>query len=249
MQENSLYDNQRENIVSAQNGDKSAMEELINVNNGLIWSIVKRFKDRGYELEDLYQIAVMGFMKAIQKFDVSFEVRLSTYAVPYILGEIRRYIQTDGPIKISRTIKELLYKISEVEKEYLKRGKDITIEEIAKEVGVSREEVIVALESKRPVNSIYENESNDEDGVNLIDKISSGVDEQNMITNRITLSEMIKNLDERERQVILLRYFRGKTQSEVAKIIGVNQVQVSRIERKVLDSMKRKLVDKDVITA
>lgn len=249
MQENSLYDNQRENITSAQNGDKSAMEELINVNNGLIWSIVKRFKDRGYELEDLYQIAVMGFMKAIQKFDVSFEVRLSTYAVPYILGEIRRYIQTDGPIKISRTIKELLYKISEVEKEYLKRGKDITIEEIAKEVGVSREEVIVALESKRPVNSIYENESNDEDGVNLIDKISSGVDEQNMITNRITLSEMIKNLDERERQVILLRYFRGKTQSEVAKIIGVNQVQVSRIERKVLDSMKRKLVDKDVITA
>lgn len=249
MQENSLYDNQRENIVKAQNGDKPAMEELINVNNGLIWSIVKRFKDRGYEIEDLYQIAVMGFMKAIQKFDVAFDVRLSTYAVPYILGEIRRYIQTDGPIKISRTIKELLYKISEVEKEYLKRGKEITIDEIAKEVGASREEVVVALESKTPVNSIYENESNDEDGVSLIDKISTGVDEQNMIANKITLSEMIKNLNERERQVILLRYFRGKTQSEVAKIIGVNQVQVSRIERKVLDSMKRKLADKDVITA
>lgn len=249
MQENSLYDNQRENIVSAQNGDKSAMEKLINVNNGLIWSIVKRFKDRGYELDDLYQIAVMGFMKAIQKFDVSFEVRLSTYAVPYILGEIRRYIQTDGPIKISRTIKELLYKISEVEKEYLKRGKEVTIDEIAKEVGVPREEVVVALESKTSVNSIYENESNDEDGVNLIDKISSGVDEQSMIANKITLSELINNLHDRERQVILLRYFRGKTQSEVAKIIGVNQVQVSRIERKVLDSMKRKLVDKDVITA
>lgn len=249
MQENSLYDNQKDNINSAQNGDKLAMEELINVNNGLIWSIVKRFKDRGYEIEDLYQIAVMGFMKAIQKFDVGFDVRLSTYAVPYILGEIRRYIQTDGPIKISRSIKELLYKISEVEKEYLKKGKEITIDEIAKEIGVSREEVVVALESKVPVNSIYESESNDEDSISLIDKIASGVDEQNLITNKITLSELIKNLKDREKQVILLRYFRGKTQSEVAKIIGVNQVQVSRIERKVLEAMKRKLVDKDVITA
>ena len=249
MQENSLYDNQRENIVNAQNGDQSAMEELINVNNGLIWSIVKRFKDRGYEIDDIYQIAVMGFMKAIQKFDIGFDVRLSTYAVPYILGEIRRYIQTEGPIKISRTIKELLYKISEVEKEYLKRGKEITIDEIAKEIGVSREDVVVALESKTPVNSIYERESNDEDGVYLIDKISSGVDEQKMITNKITLAELIKNLNEKEKQIILLRYFRGKTQSEVANIIGVNQVQVSRIERKVLDSMKRKLTDKDVITA
>ena len=169
MLENSLYDNKVEDIVKAQSGDKSAMEKLINDNNGLIWSIVKRFKDRGYEIEDLYQIAVMGFMRAIKKFDTSFDVRLSTYAVPYILGEVRRYTQTEGPIKISRSIKELLYKISEVEKEYVKNGKEVAIEELAKEVGVSREEVVVALESKIPVNSIYENESsNDEDGISLI---------------------------------------------------------------------------------
>ena len=249
MLENSLYDNQTQDIVDAQSGNKQSMEKLINTNNGLIWSIVKRFKDRGYEVDDLYQIAVIGFMKAIQKFDTNFEVRLSTYAVPYILGEIRRYTQTEGPIKISRSIKELLYKISEVQKEYLKKGKEIGIEEIAKEVGVSKDEVIVALESKTPVNSIYENESNDEDGVSLIDKLSTGIDEQNLITNKIALTELIKKLSENERQVIMLRYFRGKTQSEVARIIGVNQVQVSRIERRVLEKMKNKLVEKDAVIA
>ena len=123
MLEPSLYENQVSDIIEAQNGDKSAMEKLINNNNGLIWSIVKRFIDRGYETEDLYQIAVIGFMRAIKKFDTSFEVKLSTYAVPYILGDLRRYMQTEGPIKISRSIKELLYKISELEKEYLKNTK------------------------------------------------------------------------------------------------------------------------------
>ena len=249
MLENNLYDNQTQDIVDAQNGNKDSMEKLINNNNGLIWSIVKRFKDRGYEIDDLYQIAVIGFMKAIQKFDTNFEVRLSTYAVPYILGEVRRYTQTDGPIKVSRSIKELLYKISEVQKEYLKKGKEIGIEEIAKEVGTSKDEVIVALESKTPVNSIYENESNDEDGVSLIDRLSTGIDEQSLITNKIVLTELIKKLKENERQIILLRYFRGKTQSEVAKIVGVNQVQVSRIERKVLEKMKNKLIEKDTVIA
>lgn len=248
MLENNLYDNQIEEILKAQNDDKEAMENLINTNNGLIWSIVKRFKDRGYEIDDLYQIAVIGFMKAIQKFDTSFDVRLSTYAVPHILGEIRRYIQTEGPIKVSRSIKELLYKISEIEKEYMKKGKEATIEEISKETGVSKEEIIMAMESKNPVNSIYENEAND-DGISILDKISTGVDEQNLITNKIAITDLIKKLNEREKQVILLRYFRGKTQTEVANIIGVNQVQVSRIEKKVLENMKNKLIDKDIITA
>ena len=248
MLENSLYENKVEDIIKAQKGDKSAMEKLITDNNGLIWSIVKRFKDRGYEIDDLYQIAVMGFMRSIKKFDTSFDVRLSTYAVPYILGEIRRYIQTEGPIKVSRSIKELLYKISEVQKEYLKYGKEATIEEIAKEVGVAKEEIVVALESKVPVNSIYESESVDEDGVSIIDKISTGVDEQNLITNKIAILDLIKNLEEREKQVILLRYYRGKTQTEIARIMNINQVQVSRIERKVLDTMRRKLTE-GVITA
>lgn len=249
MLENSLYDNKLEDIINAQDGDKAAMEKLILDNNGLIWSIVKRFKDRGYEVDDLYQVAVMGFMRAIKKFDTSFDVRLSTYAVPYILGELRRYTQTEGPIKISRSIKELLYKISEVQKEYLKHGKEATIEEIAKEVDASKEEIVVALESKTPVNSIYESESNDEDGINIIDKISTGIDEQNLVTNKIAILDLINNLKEREKQVILLRYYRGKTQTEIANIMNINQVQVSRIERKVLDLMKRKLTDDDVITA
>ena len=250
MLETSLYDNQVSDIVDAQNGVESAMEKLININNGLIWSIVKRFKDRGFETEDLYQIAVIGFIKSIKKFDTSFDVKLSTYAVPYILGELKRYMQTDGPIKISRTIKELLYKISEVEKEYTKQGKEISIEEMSKEVGVSKEDVIMALESKTPVNSIYESELGDEDdGISIIDTISNNTDEQTIITNKLAITELINNLNEREKQVILLRYFRGQTQTEVAKIMGVNQVQISRIEKKVLNAMKRKLTDDNAITA
>lgn len=250
MLETSLYDNQVSDIVDAQNGNETAMEKLININNGLIWSIVKRFKDRGFETEDLYQIAVIGFIKSIKKFDTSFDVKLSTYAVPYILGELKRYMQTDGPIKISRTIKELLYKISEVEKEYTKQGKEISIEEMSKEVGVSKEDVIMALESKTPVNSIYESELGDEDdGISIIDTISNNTDEQTIITNKLAITELINNLNEREKQVILLRYFRGQTQTEVAKIMGVNQVQISRIEKKVLNAMKRKLTDNNSITA
>lgn len=248
MPEKSLYENKVEDIVRAQEGDKSAMEKLITDNNGLIWSIVKRFKDRGYEVDDLYQIAVMGFIRAIKKFDISFDVKLSTYAVPYILGEVRRYTQTEGPIKISRSIKELLCKIADVQNEYLRNGKEATIEQIAKEVGVTREEVVIALESKVPVNSIYENESSDDDGISILDRISTGVDEQSVITNKIAISDLINNLNEKEKQVILLRYYRGKTQTEIAEMMNINQVQVSRIERKVLDFMKRKLTD-DAITA
>ena len=242
MQEPNLYDNQVSDIIEAQNGNKSAMEKLINNNNGLIWSIVKRFKNRGYEIDDLYQIAVLGFIKAIKKFDTSFAVRLSTYAVPYILGELKRYVQTEGPIKISRSIKELLYKISELQKEYLKKGKELSIDEIVKETGVSKEEIIIALESKVPVNSIYETDSGEEDNLKLLDRLSNGIDEQNLIINKIAIGDLIKDLKDKEKQVILLRYFRGKTQTEVGKLLGVNQVQVSRIERNVLSKMKRKLV-------
>ena len=249
MQETDLYDNQIADIKEAQNGDKAAMEKLIDNNNGLIWSIVKRFKNRGYEIDDLYQIAVIGFMRAIKKFDTSFAVKLSTYAVPYILGELKRYVQTEGPIKISRSIKELLYKISETQKEFLKQGKELSIEEMSKEIGVPKEEIVIALESKVPVNSIYENDSGEDDNLNILDRLSSGIDEQNLIINKIAIGDLIKDLKEREKQVILLRYFRGKTQMEVAKLIGVNQVQVSRIERNVLGKMKRKLMGKDAITA
>ena len=249
MLEMSLYENQISDIIEAQNGKQSAMEKLINVNNGLIWSIVRRFKDRGYELEDLYQVAVIGFIKSIKKFDTNFEVKLSTYAVPYILGEIKRYIQTNGPIKISRTIKELQYKIVEQQKETLKKGREISIEELAKELNVSKEEIIVALESNVTINSIYDSDSSKEDGLNILDTLSTGIDEQTILTNKIAITELIKNLKEKEKQVILLRYFRGKTQTEVGKIMGVNQVQISRIEKKVLELMKRKLTDNSEIIA
>lgn len=247
MQEISIYDNQVSDIVDAQNGNKAALEKLVLNNNGLIWSIVKRFKDRGYEIEDLYQIAVIGFIKSIKKFDTNFDVKLSTYAVPYILGEIKRYIQVDGPLKISRSIKELLYKISEIQNEYLKRGKEITIEELAKEVNLPKEEIIIALESKRPVNSIYE--TDDDNDMELVEKIGSGIDEQNKIVNKVVILELLEKLNDKEKQIIMLRYFRGKTQSEVAKIVGVNQVQISRIEKKVLENMRKKLMDNDQVTA
>lgn len=129
------YDNRMEDIIKAQNGDSEALEKLIENNQGLLWSIVKRFSGRGYELEDLYQIASLGFIKCIKKFDTNFEVRLSTYAVPYILGEIKRFIQEDGPIKVSRALKELNAKIAVVQKEHLrKKGKDIQVEELATEL-------------------------------------------------------------------------------------------------------------------
>ena len=243
-----MYENDMKIIERAQNGSKEDMTKLIEDNSRLVWSIVRRFNGRGYDIEDLYQIGSIGLIKAIQRFDTSFEVRLSTYAVPYILGEIRRYMQIDGSIKISRSIKELQYKISEIQKEFSKKGKEPTIEDIAKQANATKEEVLIALESKKPINSIYETDSSDEDGISILDKISTNVDEQTEITNRIVLSDLINKLSEREKQVILLRYFRGRTQSEVAKVIGVNQVQISRIERKVLSLMKKKLTD-SAITA
>ncbi len=214
----------------------------------MLWSIVKRFTGRGYETEDLYQIASLGFIKCIKKFDTSFEVRLSTYAVPYILGEIKRYIQEDGPIKVSRALKELNGKIALVQKEYVKKtGKEVGIEEIAKELGVSKEDITMALESKNPVTSLYETSyGKDEDEITMMDKISSNLDEQNMITDKIAISQLVESLKQKEKQVILLRYFRGKTQTETAKILGTSQVQISRIEKRALEEMKRKLSE-DVV--
>ena len=240
-----MYENDMKIIEKAQNGSQEDMTKLIEDNNGLIWSIVRRFNGRGYDIEDLYQIGSIGLIKAIQRFDTSFEVRLSTYAVPYILGEIKRFIRDDGPIKISRSIKELNIKIIELQKEYLnKYGKEITLEQLAKELKTSKEDIAMALDSARPVNSIEDSQYRDnktDKTISLIDQLSSGKDEENEITNRITIKKLISELKDNEKEVILLRYYKGKTQMQVAKILGITQVQVSRIERKVLDNMKRKL--------
>lgn len=240
-----MYENDMKIIERAQNGSKEDMTKLIEDNSRLVWSIVRRFNGRGYDIEDLYQIGSIGLIKAIQRFDTSFEVRLSTYAVPYILGEIKRFIRDDGPIKISRSIKELKIKIIELQKEYLnKYGKEITLEQLAKELKTSKEDIAMALDSARPVNSIEDSQYRDnktDKTISLIDQLSSGKDEENEITNRITIKKLISELKDNEKEVILLRYYKGKTQMQVAKILGITQVQVSRIERKVLDNMKRKL--------
>ena len=240
-----MYENDMKIIERAQNGSKEDMTKLIEDNSRLVWSIVRRFNGRGYDIEDLYQIGSIGLIKAIQRFDTSFEVRLSTYAVPYILGEIKRFIRDDGPIKISRSIKELNIKIIELQKEYLnKYGKEITLEQLAKELKTSKEDITMALDSARPVNSIEDSQYRDnktDKTISLIDQLSSGKDEENEITNRIAIKKLISELKDNEKEVILLRYYKGKTQMQVAKILGITQVQVSRIERKVLDNMKRKL--------
>ncbi len=241
-----MYDNVMKIIENAQSGSKDDMTRLIEENNGLIWSIVRRFNGRGYDIEDLYQIGCIGFIKAIQRFDTSFEVRLSTYAVPYILGEIKRYIRDDGPIKVSRSIKELNIKILELQKEYFRKyGRDIKLEEISKELRISKEEITMALDSSKPVDSIenakYTDNKTDKT-VSILDQISTGKDEQTEIANRITIKNLISELNDNEKEIILLRYYKQKTQMQVSRILGITQVQVSRIERKVLEKMRRKLI-------
>ena len=189
----------------------------------------------------------MGFIKAIKRFDLSFDVKLSTYAVPYMIGEIKRYIRDDGPVKVSRSIKELAIKIKELQKEYFyKKGKEITINQIAKELKTSKEDIVLALESMNNVESIESNSyTNQKDGntISLLETLSDNKNEEEVITNKLTIKELIDNLEVRDREIILLRFYKEKTQSEVAKILGITQVHVSRIERRILETMKKKLVE------
>lgn len=221
------------------------MEKLIKENNGLIWSIVKRFNGRGYELEDLYQIGCVGFIKSIKRFDLNFDVKLSTYAVPYMIGEIKRHIRDDGPVKVSRSIKELSIKIRELQKEYFyKKGEEITISQIAKELKTSQEDIVLAMESSNSIESIESSTyTNQKDGnsISLLETLSNNQNEEEMITNKLTINQLIENLETRDKEIILLRFYKEKTQAQVAKILGITQVQVSRIERKILGNMRSKL--------
>lgn len=240
-----MYENSISSIKRAQDGDKFEMERLIRENNGLIWSIVKRFMNRGYEVDDLYQIGCIGFIKSIKRFDTNFDVKLSTYSVPYILGEIKRFIRDDGPIKVSRSIKELNTKINELKKYYLiKYGREITIEEIKKELKVTKEDILIAIDSVNNVESIENaatSENKDGKKLSIMEKISTGKNEEEIITNKLVIRELIEDLKDRDRQIILLRFFKEKTQTEVANMLGISQVQVSRIEKKVLSNMRKKL--------
>lgn len=238
-----MYETNTEDIIEAQKSNKQAMEKIITNNSGLVWSIVNRFLGRGYSKEELYQIGCIGLIKAVQRFDTNFEVKISTFAVPYIMGEIKRFLRDDGPIKISRSIKELGAKIREVQKEYLaKNGKDIKISEIAKTLNVSIEEIAVALDAAKPIDSIDEEAYEGEEKESKISKIGNNKDEVGELINKITIKKLIKELNPREQQIILLRYFKEKTQTDVAKTLGISQVQVSRIEKKVLLEMRKKIV-------
>lgn len=190
-----MYENDNTLLEEAASGNSEKMEILINKNTGLIWGIVKKFIGKGYETEDLYQIACMGFIKAIKRFDKSYKVKLSTYAVPYILGEIKKFIRDDGIIKISRSIKELGFK--------------------------------VLMES-------INDESNER-------KIFSEFDEQSKIVEKITIEELVENLNTRDKEIIKLRFYKEKTQRQVGEILGISQVQVSRIEKRILNEFKEKL--------
>ena len=237
-----MYDNNIKNIKLAQEGKEEALEELVKDNSGLVWNIVRRFIGRGVEADDLYQIGTIGLIKAIKRFDINLEVQLSTYAVPYILGEIKRFIRDDGIIKVSRQTKELSIKIKQLQRDYLnKKGEEISVNELSKLLEVSKEEIAAAIESTNTVDSSYSAENSNEDKRTLVEKISNDKDEYSELLNNITLKEAIDRLDEREKEIILLRFYKEQTQSQVGKILGITQVQVSRIEKKVLAKMKDKL--------
>lgn len=228
-------------ITRIRQGDKEAKETMVKENMGLVYSVVKRFAGRGLEKEDLTQIGAIGLLKAINKFDESFDVQFSTYAVPMIMGEIKRFMRDDGIIKVSRSLKEAALKgrrAAEILKARL--GREPSIGEIAKECGIEAEVLAEAFEASAQPNSIYESVySGGEKEILLMDTLSDGNGEEDII-NKVLVDELLKELSARERQILVLRYFKGKTQSETAKVIGVSQVQISRIEKKVIERLKCK---------
>ncbi len=233
-------------IERSHHGDKEARERLVEENMGLVWSIVKRFAGRGTDMEDLFQIGAMGLIKAIDKFDPSFDVRFSTYAVPMIAGEIKRFLRDDGIVKVSRTLKENCWKIKkETEQFRQKNGREPSLEELSKITGLTREEIAMALESAAEVESIYKTiPQKDGSEVCLLDRMESqnpGGGMQHLL-NRVVLEQLLKELPDMERQLIIMRYMQDKTQLEVARVLGVSQVQVSRLEKRILKQMREKLV-------
>lgn len=223
-------------IIKAQQGDKNALSELIEENFGLIYNIARRFENRGYEMEDIHQIGAIGMIKAIKKYDFQYEVMFSTFAVTYIIGEIRRFLRDDGMMKVSRKLKYLSAQI----KEEKKKNESITIDELAKELKVAKEEIVMAITSSNALESL-ESAVDDEGKLCLINKINSKENNEEKIVNNIDLKNCIERLSEDERKIIFLRYYKGQTQTDVAKIMGMSQVQVSRFEKRILKNMYEEL--------
>lgn len=247
-------------IERSQAGDKTAREKLIEENLGLVRHIVKRFIGRGYDAEDLFQIGCIGLMKAIDKFDLSFAVRFSTYAVPMIQGEIKRFLRDDGMVKVSRTLKENAFRIRQVTQRLLQElGRDPTMQELENASGLNREDIVMALDANVEVESIYKSVyQSDGSEIYLVDQVvgqgdgvgrsalgqgnpygAAGSDpEKEKLLDHMLLSQLLDGLEEKERKLIFMRYFQDKTQVEVAKNMGISQVQVSRMEKKILYQMR-----------
>ncbi|MCI6019681.1 MAG: SigF/SigG family RNA polymerase sporulation sigma factor [Clostridiales bacterium] len=230
-------------LKKAKQGDKKSRDTLIEENIGLVWSIVRRFGQRGYDYDDLFQIGVIGLIKAVDYFNTDYDVRFSTYAVPMITGEIRRFLRDDGMVKVSRSIKDHAAKVHKArEKFFGENGREATAQELAAQTGLLLEEVIMAMDAGAEVDSlqkvIYQGDNNE---ICLMDKIEDPVDEGEKVLNRMLVENLLDQLKPNERDIIILRYYCSQTQSQIAKRLGISQVQVSRIEKKILASMREKI--------
>lgn len=237
-----MYDNS-ELIEKSKNGDRAAREKLIEANLGLVHSVVKKFLGRGYDAEDIFQIGCIGIIKAADKFEPSYGVKFSTYAVPMIMGEIKRFMRDDGLIKVSRRLKETASKACGAKERLEKKlGREPTVSEIAVDLGEDIENVVMALEAATPAESLNKTVySGDRGEIYLIDKLADENGNEDELVDRIALTTAISRLDERDRRIIALRYYKGKTQREISSALGISQVQVSRIEKRILGELKEKV--------
>lgn len=232
-------------LSKIEGGDTEARNELILKNMGLVHSVVKRFLGRGFEADDLFQIGCIGLIRAAKRFDTSFNVQFSTYAIPMIMGEIKRFIRDDGIIKVSRSLKELAAKAAALREQLTKAtGQEPTLNTLAHELGVPASELATALDSRLPPESLYAT-SDDGSGESkpLIERIESRENHAEETLRRILIGELMCGLSERERTIIHMRYFRLKTQAQIAEKLGISQVQVSRLEKKILLALREKIAD------
>ena len=231
-------------IARSQAGDSEATETLVKENSGLIWAVARRFTGRGAELEDLYQLGCLGFLKAVEGFDLAYGTQFSTYAVPMIAGEIKRFLRDDGIVKVSRTLKENCWKIHRENEQFRQKyGREPSMDELSDLTELSGEEIALALESSAEVESLYKTiPQKDGSEVCLLDRMESQGSDMQQLLNRVVLEQLLTELPDTERKLIIMRYLQDKTQSEVAVVLGVSQVQVSRLEKKILKQMREKLV-------
>ncbi|MCM1468264.1 MAG: SigF/SigG family RNA polymerase sporulation sigma factor [Alistipes sp.] len=237
-------DHTKELIKKAQEGDKQARDRLVEENMGLVYSTARKYTGRGYDMEDIVQIGVIGLIKGIDRFDLSYDVKFSTYAVVMIVGEVKRFLRDDGMVKVSRSIKENGMKIRRAREELATTlMREPTIEELANQAQITAEDVVVAQEALQEVESIhktiYQSDGNE---IYLVDRLSGEKDEKEELLNHMLVHSLMEGLTEQEQKIIRMRYFENKTQTEVAKEFGISQVQVSRMEKKILLSMRKRVV-------